>query len=78
MNNLKNLDINLSSLKEQTIAYQCPYCFEDILDDNIIGETIYDVVRIGHDIGGTAVIMKCNHCKKLSFIHKESLGWRIH
>ena len=69
--------IDLEPLKEQDIAYQCPYCYEDILEGNIIGETIYDSVRIGHNIGGTAVVMKCNHCEKNSFIHKESLKWRL-
>jgi len=68
---------NLELLTEQTIAYQCPYCYNTILGGNIIAETIYDVVRIGHNIGGIAIVMQCNHCSRKSFIHKESLIWKI-
>ena len=46
-------------------------------DENIIGETIYDVVRIGHNIGGQAVVFECPKCFEKSFLHKDSLKWRI-
>jgi predicted RNA-binding Zn-ribbon protein involved in translation (DUF1610 family) len=70
------MSIDLQPLKEQTAPYQCPHCYEDLTDNDIIGETEYDVVRIGHNIGGTAVVFECSHCFKKSFLHKESLKWK--
>ena len=69
--------IDLQPLKEQTMPYQCPHCFEDLQDKDIIGETEYDVVRIGHNIGGQAVVFECPHCFEKSFLHKESLKWKV-
>jgi predicted RNA-binding Zn-ribbon protein involved in translation (DUF1610 family) len=69
--------IDLTPLKEQTNVMQCPHCYEDLTVKDIIGETEYDVVRIGHNIGGLAVVFECPHCFKKSFIHKESLKWKI-
>ena len=69
--------IELSDLQEQVMPYQCPYCFNDMLDTDIIGETTYNVVRIGHNIGGTATVFECPLCFNKSFIHKESLKWKI-
>jgi hypothetical protein len=69
--------IDLTYLKEQTGVMQCPYCYEDMTVNNIIGETEYDVVRIGHDIGGRATVFECPKCFEKSFIHKESLKWKI-
>jgi predicted RNA-binding Zn-ribbon protein involved in translation (DUF1610 family) len=68
---------DLNTYREQDIPYQCPYCFEDMNDKDIIGETEYDVVRIGHAMGGLAVVFNCPYCFKKSFLHKESLKWRI-
>jgi len=69
--------IDLQPLREQDIIMQCPYCFENLNEQNIIGETEYDVVRIGHSIGGMAMVFECPHCFEKSFIHKESLKWKI-
>lgn len=69
--------IDLTPLKEQQMPYQCPYCYEELQDVDIIGETEYDVVRIGHNIGGLAVVFECQHCFEKSFLHKESLKWKI-
>ncbi len=69
--------IDLTPLKEQTAVMQCPHCYEDLNDKDIIGETEYDVVRIGHNIGGLAVVFGCPHCFEKSFVHKESLQWKI-
>jgi len=68
---------DLNTYREQDMPSQCPYCFEDMHEDQIIGETEYDVVRIGHNIGGMAVVFECPHCFQKSFVHKESLKWRI-
>lgn len=68
---------DLNSYREQDMPYQCPYCFEDMKDEHIIGETEYDVVRIGHMIGGLAVVFECPCCFEKSFLHKESLKWKI-
>jgi len=69
--------IDLIDLKEQIAPYQCPHCFIDMQDENIVGESEYDVVRIGHNIGGIAVIFECPKCFEKSFIHKDSLKWKI-
>jgi hypothetical protein len=69
--------IDLEPLKEQTAPLQCPHCFEDLSMKDVIGETVYDVVRIGHNIGGTAVVFECPHCFEKSFLHKESIRWKI-
>jgi hypothetical protein len=70
------MSVDLTALKEQTAPMQCPYCFEDLKVTNIIDETEYDVVRIGHNIGGRATVFECPHCFQKSFIHKESLKWK--
>jgi hypothetical protein len=67
--------IDLQPLKEQTGVMECPHCYEDLHVKDIIGETEYDVVRIGHNIGGTAVVFECSKCFEKSFIHKDSLKW---
>jgi hypothetical protein len=71
------MSIDLVSLKEQDIPYQCPHCYKSLSDKDIIGETEYDVVRIGHNIGGTATVFECSFCFEKSFLHKESLKWKI-
>ena len=71
------MSIELSTLREQDIIYQCPYCFEQLKDINIIGETEYDVVRIGHNCGGIATVFECSSCFQKSFVHKDSLKWKI-
>lgn len=68
---------DLNTMREQDVVMQCPYCFEDLGTFDIIGETEYDVVRIGHDIGGVATVFECSKCFEKSFIHKESLKWKI-
>ena len=72
---------DLYSLREQDCIMQCPHCYIELIIDNIIGETEYDVVRIGHNIGhnigGMATVFECPHCFEKSFIHKESLKWKI-
>jgi hypothetical protein len=70
------MSIDLQALREQTAPLQCPYCYEDLSKADIIGETLYDVVRIGHNIGGQATVFECPHCFEKSFIHKESLRWK--
>jgi len=67
----------LSDLREQDMPLQCPYCYHDMETENIHCETIYDVVRIGHNIGGMATVFECPKCFEKSFIHKESLKWKI-
>ena len=69
--------MNLEDLREQTMPYECPYCFEEMCDEDIIDETEYNVNRIGHNIGGTASVFECPKCFEKSFIHKESLGYKI-
>jgi uncharacterized Zn-finger protein len=69
--------IDLTDLKAQEAVMQCPYCYEDMTVNNIIGETEYDVARIWHDIGGMATVFECPKCFEKSFIHKESLKWKI-
>ena len=71
------MSFDLTALKEQTAPMQCPHCFEELNGKDIIGETEYDVVRIGHNIGGIAIVFDCSHCFEKSFIHKESLKWKI-
>ena len=71
------MSIDLEPLKEQALPFQCPSCYESLEDKDIIGETEYDVVRIGHNIGGIAVVFDCPHCFEKSFLHKESLKWKI-
>jgi len=71
------MSIDLTPLKEQQMPYQCPYCYEELSDGDIIGETEYDVMRIGHNIGGLAIVFDCPYCFKKSFLHKESLKWKI-
>ncbi len=73
----KTISIDLQPLKEQDIIYKCPYCFEKLEDKDIIGETEYDVVRIGHAIGGIASVFECPYCFEKSFLHQQSLKWRI-
>ena len=68
---------DLRTYREQDMPCQCPYCFEDMQDKDIIDEVEYDVVRIGHNIGGTASVFECPGCFRKSFVHKESLKWRI-
>ena len=68
---------DLNTYREQTMPRQCPYCYEDMSEADIIGETRYDVVKIGHNIGGTATVFECPCCFEKSFVHKESLKWRI-
>lgn len=68
---------DLNTMREQDMPYQCPYCYEDMKDENIVGETMYDVLRIGHNIGGVASVFECSKCFEKSFIHKESLKWKI-
>jgi hypothetical protein len=70
------MSIELQALKEQTAPLQCPYCYIDLTEKDIIGETEYDVVRIGHNMGGIAVVFGCPCCFKKSFIHKENLRWK--
>jgi hypothetical protein len=69
--------IDLIDLREQDEVLQCPYCYENLTSNNIIGETEYDVVRIGHNIGGLATVFECPNCFERSFIHKDSMKWKI-
>lgn len=71
------MSIDLTPLREQDVIMQCPHCFEELHDRDIIGETEYDVVRIGHNIGGQAVVFECPCCFEKSFVHKENLKWKI-
>lgn len=68
---------DLNIMKEQDGVMECPYCHKELSEKDIIGETEYDVVRIGHDIGGIATVFECPHCFEKSFIHKKSLKWII-
>lgn len=68
---------DLNIMREQVGVLQCPNCFKDLVMGNKIGETIYDVVRVGHNIGGVAAVFECPYCFEKSFIHKESLKWKI-
>jgi predicted RNA-binding Zn-ribbon protein involved in translation (DUF1610 family) len=68
---------DLTSFREQDCPYQCPYCCRDMSDDEIDGHTEYNVLRIGHDIGGKATVFKCSECQEKSFIHTESLRWKL-
>jgi len=61
--------IDLNIIREQVMPRQCPYCFEDLKPSDKIGEQEYDVVRIGHDIGGKATVFECSECFKKSFVH---------
>ena len=67
---------DLNTMREQDVPYQCPYCFEELKDTDLVGETTYDVVRIGHNIGGVASVFECPKCFEKSFIHQESLKWK--
>lgn len=69
--------LDLNAYREQTMPRQCPYCYEDMSEEDVVGETEYDVVRIGHTSGGIAVVFECPCCFEKSFVHKESLKWRI-
>lgn len=69
--------VDLNTIREQTMPRQCPYCFEDLKPSDEIGEQEYDVVRIGHNIGGKATVFECPECFKKSFVHTESLKWKI-
>lgn len=69
--------VELDSIREQIMPFECPYCYHDMDMIDVIGEQEYDVVRIGHNIGGIASIFECPKCFEKSFIHKESLKWRI-
>ena len=71
------MSIELTALREQDCIMQCPYCYAALTEKNVVGETIYDVVRIGHNIGGLAVVFECPKCFEKSFIHKDSLKWKI-
>jgi predicted RNA-binding Zn-ribbon protein involved in translation (DUF1610 family) len=66
--------IELEALREQDIPYQCPYCYETMTNKDTIGETEYTVNRIGHNIGGIAVIFECPKCFEKSFVHGENLN----
>jgi len=67
------MNYDLEALREIQCYNQCPYCYEDITDNNIIGEQEYDICRIGHNIGGLANIFECPYCFEKSFGHKEVL-----
>ena len=69
--------VDLNTIREQTMPRQCPYCFEDLKMIDAIGEQEFDVVRIGHNIGGQATVFECPYCFEKSFVHTESLRWRI-
>lgn len=60
----------LDSMRQQDYPFQCPYCYIDLHKKDIIGETEYDVVRIGHTIGGMANVFECPECFEKSFLHK--------
>ena len=68
---------DLRTMREQTMPYECPYCYEEMKDNDLVGEATYDVVIIGHNIGGVASIFECPKCFEKSFIHKESLKWKM-
>jgi len=55
---------------------ECPYCYSDLKTKDKIGKKAYDVVRIGHDIGGIAIVFECPKCFEKSFIHQGSLKWK--
>lgn len=69
--------VDLETIREQVMPRQCPYCYEDMSEDDILGEQLYDVVRIGHGMGGQATVFDCPQCFEKSFVHTESLRWRI-
>ena len=50
--------VDLNTIREQTMPRQCPYCFEDLKISDVIGEQEFDVVRIGHNIGGQATVFE--------------------
>jgi len=68
---------DLDTMREQDAIMQCPYCFKELKTKDIVGECTYDIVRIGHNIGGIATVFECSECFEKSFIHKESLKWKI-
>ena len=69
--------VDLNTIREQTMPRQCPYCFEDLKINDVIGEQEFDVVRIGHNIGGQATVFECPYCFEKSFVHTDSLRWKI-
>ncbi len=69
--------VDLETIREQVMPRQCPYCYEVMCKQDILGEQEYDVVRIGHCMGGQATVFECPCCFEKSFVHTESLKWRI-
>jgi hypothetical protein len=65
---------DLKSYRVQDIPFQCPYCYLDMMPDNIIGNTEYDISIIGHSLGGTANIFECPVCFEKSFCHEGYNG----
>lgn len=68
--------VELDALREQDFPYQCPYCFEIMEDHHIVGTGTYPF-RVTHAMGEPATVFECPHCFEKSFIHTESLQWRI-
>ena len=68
-----NENLDLEPYKEQCIPYQCPHCYSGITPDNIVGTGEYPAfpLRIGHNIGGKAVLMECPKCFEKSFCHAD-------
>lgn len=68
-----NDNLDLEPYREQGVPYQCPHCFEDISPEHIVGKGDYPIypVRIGHNIGGKAVLMECPNCFEKSFCHES-------
>lgn len=56
------------ALREIDIWNQCPYCYGEMTDKDIIGEGEYPI-RIGHNPGGKALVYECNGCFEKSFCH---------
>ena len=69
--------VDLETIREQTMPSQCLYCYMEMGSTCILGEQDYDVVRIGHNIGGKATVFECPCCFEKSFVHTESLKWKI-
>lgn len=60
--------IDCEDLKEIGVWEQCPYCYTDMTKDNIVGEGEYPM-RMGHNVGGKALVYECPNCFEKSFCH---------
>lgn len=59
----------LDDFREMGVPYQCPHCYEDVKNENIVGSGEYPF-KIGHNVGGKAIVFECPHCFEKSFMHE--------